>query len=99
MIPEKIKNMIPPLRATAFDKDPIVYAKLFHPLSKCQWYITEYDQMEDLCFGLVAAFENEIGYFSLQELREINVGGLPIEIDRFWKPTPLSIVKAAIKNR
>lgn len=96
MIPEKIKRKIPKIRETENQKDPIVHVKLFHPCSNWTWYITEYDNEEDLCFGLVDGFEIELGYFSLQELQEINIRSLSVEVDKFWSPTPLSEVKKRI---
>ncbi|GAG18213.1 unnamed protein product, partial [marine sediment metagenome] len=63
------------------------------------WYILEFDQ-EDLLFGLVDGFEKELGYISLNELRETTGPlGLPIERDLYWQPVPLSKVKADLGMR
>ena len=63
----------------------VVRAKLFHPVSQWTWYVIEYDG-QDNCWGLVVGHETEFGYFSLQELSQLNVG-LPIERDMYFKPT------------
>jgi hypothetical protein len=65
--------------------EKMVQAKLFHPVSQWTWYVIEYDGV-DICWGLVVGHENEFGYFSLQELSQLNVG-LPIERDMYFKPT------------
>ena len=65
--------------------EKMVRAKLFHPVSQWTWYVIEYDGV-DICWGLVVGHENEFGYFSLQELSQVNVG-LPIERDMYFKPT------------
>lgn len=44
-----------------------------------------------LFFGLVDGFEEELGYFSLDELQSVRgPGGLRIERDLHWAPRPLS---------
>lgn len=70
-------------------KDAIVYVHYFHPLSNWDWYGIEYDREERLFFGYVKGFENEFGYFSLDELESVSVRGLKIERDLYWTPKPL----------
>ncbi|MGB4768104.1 MAG: DUF2958 domain-containing protein [Candidatus Saccharimonas sp.] len=78
---------IPKLYATEHIETPdkIAYAKFFHPVSQWTWYVMEYDGA-DTCFGLVVGHETEFGYFSLEELSLVGYG-LPIERDRYFKPT------------
>ena len=83
LIPKSIK--IPKLGDTEHIEDPIVCIKLFHPCSNWSWYITEYSEEERLCFGLVVGHEAELGYFSLVELEELRVRGLPVERDLYWQ--------------
>jgi len=45
-------------------------------------------------FGYVCGFENELGYFQLEELESlVGPGGLKIERDIHFKPTYLSVIK------
>lgn len=66
----------------------VAQVKLFHPASTWTWYIMEYDG-QDTCFGLVIGQETEFGYFSLQELSQLQVFGLPIERDLYFRPTQI----------
>ena len=54
------------------NKEHIAHVKLFGG-SSWTWYITEYDPIEKLCFGLVDGFEKELGYFSLIELLHFSI--------------------------
>lgn len=90
-IPKSIK--VPPLYATENQQDPVAWVKFFTPDSSWTWYVVEYDG-KDICFGLVQGFYEELGYFSLQEMRKIRGPmGLPIERDLYFTPVPLSKVK------
>ena len=62
-------------------KDVKVIAKFFDPCGSWTWYATEYDSKEGLFFGLVRGFENELGYFSLEELQSVK-GPLGLGIER-----------------
>ena len=87
LLPKSVRKALPPLGDGI---DPIARVKFFYPDFSWTWYAVEFDG-DDLFFGLVDGFEKELGYFRLSELME-NRGklGLPIERDRFFKPTPLS---------
>ena len=70
--------------------DPIAYVKFFTPWTGWTWYALEFDG-KDQFFGLVQGLEEELGYFSLSELMKIRgPGGLRIERDLHFHPTPLS---------
>jgi len=72
-------------------QDAIVIVKFFTPWSNWTWYATEYDQENKRFFGLVSGFEKEWGYFSLDELKELNGPmGLKIERDLHFKQVPAS---------
>ena len=74
--------------------DAIVYAKLFTPDSDWTWYITEYDPIDHVCFGLVEGVYPELGYFSIDELEEVSGPlGLHVERDRYFEPQPLKSVR------
>ena len=75
--------------------DAIAYVKFFTPDSNFTWYATEFDG-EDTFFGYVdGGHYPELGYFTLSELQAARGPyGLPIERDRWFRPTKLSeIVK------
>ena len=66
------------------DLEANIIVKYFHPMSNWRWYATEYDPKDKMFFGLVSGFENEWGYFSLQELESIK-NPLQIERDLFFE--------------
>lgn len=48
----------------------------------------------DICYGYVQGLENELGYFSLNELRSIKGSlGLSVERDLLFEPTVLSKIR------
>jgi hypothetical protein len=90
LLPESIAQQIPPLYAQEESPDPIAHVKFFTTDSNWTWYVTEYDA-QDIFFGLVQGFEEELGYFSLHELSQgTDLMGLGIERDLHFQPTPLS---------
>jgi Protein of unknown function (DUF2958) len=93
LLTAKIRAQLPVLYAQEKCSDAIVYVKFFTPDSNWTWYATEFDG-EDLFFGLVQGFEEELGYFSLGELQEYRGAlGIGIERDLDFKPTPLSLIR------
>jgi len=59
-----------------------ITAKFFTPDSGWTWYMTKYDPVRRLAFGLVVGMETEWGYFSLDELESVTGPfGLPVERD------------------
>jgi len=73
--------------------DPIIVAKYFHPMSNWTWYASEFHPKDKTFFGCVHGFEKEWGYFSLEELEETEVNGLPMERDLWWIQKPYSLVR------
>jgi len=93
LTPQQLSEL-PDLYSTENVKDPICHFKLFTPDSNWSWYIMEVDKESLLCFGYVIGHESELGYFTLQELEEVQGSlGLPIELDIHYTPTLLSKVK------
>lgn len=91
LMTKEILGQIPALRAQEDVDDPIAYVKFFTPFSNWTWYGTEFDPEEGLFFGLVQGLEEELGYFTLEELQKMVDQPLPlVERDRYFKPTPLS---------
>lgn len=92
LLTKTISKKIPSLYAQDGKGDAaIAYLKLFLPWSSWTWYVTEMNPETKECFGLVHGIENELGYFNLNELETIQgPGGLKVERDRAFEPTPLS---------
>lgn len=90
LLTKEILGRLPKLGKTSKQSDPIVQVKFFTPDAQWTWYGTEYDG-KDIFFGFVIGLEDELGNFSLSELREVRGSlGLPVERDKFFKPCPLS---------
>lgn len=74
--------------------DPVAIVKFFNPAGAGRWFATEYNPETKTFFGYVSIFgdhNDEWGYFSLEELKNfIGFGGIGIERDLFFKPTPMS---------
>jgi len=83
---------LPALYSNEDIADPIVQVKLFFPMGQAAWYLTEFDG-EDLAFGFCIIHEAELGYVSMQELKDLNIGGLGVERDTSFTPKKLSEVK------
>ena len=75
--------------------EAVAVAHYFSCFNGWDWYMTEYDPVEKLAFGLVKGFEDELGYFSIAEFEELNrsKGFEVIERDQYWHPCKLSELK------
>ena len=63
-----------------------VVVKLFNPTGIGTWYLTEYDPVSDMAFGLCNVGVKEIGYAHMKELKEVKGRfGLGIERDKFFE--------------
>lgn len=73
LLTKEIEKKLPALYSNENKKpeDTKVIVKFFDPMGSFTWYATEYDG-EDTFFGYVRGFENELGYFSLSELKSTN---------------------------
>lgn len=91
LMTQEIAAELPPLGAQdGKGYDAVAHLKLFTPDSSWTWYPTEYDPEERLFFGLVCGLEQELGYFSLDELEAVRGPlGLPVERDLQFTPAPL----------
>lgn len=86
---------LPALYSQEDTTNPIVYAKFFTPDSNWTWLATEGQPEGDdfMCFGYVIGFEEEWGYFSLNEMQEARGPmGLGIERDIHFTARPFSEV-------
>ena len=73
--------------------DAVVSYKFFFPAGRYTWYITECSREGDAVtlFGVTVGLEpvGEYGYISLDELQGLNVHGLTVERDLYFKPAKL----------
>ena len=91
-------QLIPNLYETENQEEKICYVKLFLADSNWTWYIIEIDKQDNnTCFGFVDGLEQELGYFTIRELENLKgLFGLKVELDRNFKPTKLSKIRASI---
>ncbi|HQH28667.1 MAG TPA: DUF2958 domain-containing protein [Oligoflexia bacterium] len=90
LMTDELKQQMPALYSQEHEGDPLARVKFFTPWAGWTWYGIEFDG-EDLFFGFVDGLDAELGYFSLAELETIQgPGGLRIERDLYFQPTPLS---------
>src|SRR5436305_66331 len=75
LLTEELKRELPPLYSQEHEKDPLVYAKFFHPLASMTWYAIEGSPAGDdfIFFGWVYSDFPELGYFSLNEIQAVQV--------------------------
>jgi len=91
-----LRAQLPALYAQEKVQDKIVYVKYFTPWTNWTWYAIEGSIEGDdfLFFGYVMGQAEEWGYFSLNEMQAIRgPGGLTIERDLHFQPTPFSHLK------
>lgn len=95
LIPKEILTIVPDLYDTEEIKDPFCQVKLFTPDANWTWYIIELSKEDSsTCYGYVQGLENELGYFSLEEISDVRGAlNLPVERDLFFKPTKLSEIR------
>lgn len=69
---KEIENKIPPMDSVDSD-NPKIAVKFFDPFSAWTWYVIEGEKQKNdwLFFGYVKGFENELGYFGLNELQSV----------------------------
>ena len=95
LMTKAIQKSLPKLYSQENVKNPMVKVKFFCPWNQWTWYGIEYDG-KDIFFGYVIGFENELGYFSLEELKSVKQFGLGIERDLYFAPKRLSEIKEGI---
>lgn len=97
LIPKKLE--LPNIGETENQDNPKVHLKFFHPFSSWSWFLIEYSEEDELCFGLIDGHEVELGYFSMSELKDLRIKGLPVERDLHWEPIGLLELKEKLKQR
>jgi hypothetical protein len=82
-------------------QDKIIYAHFF--IGDSHWFLTEYDK-QGLAFGFCILNGNfemaEWGFFSMEELRTINIFGVfQVEYDVLWEPKSAKDVELIQRGR
>ncbi len=96
LINQELKDTFQQTGPQADCADPAIIAKFFNPCGSQTWYAISYDEQSNCCFGYVTGmFEDELGYFSIDELESFTVPplGLRIERDLYFKSCKLSEIK------
>ena len=72
LMTKEIEKKIPPMDSVNSD-NPKIVVMFFDPISSWTWYVIEGEKQENdwLFFGYVKGFENELGYFGLNELQSV----------------------------
>ena len=68
--------------------EKIIHMHFF--IAGCDWYIAEFDG-EDLFWGFANLNDElnaEWGYVSFNELKSLEIGGIEIDCDLYWKIVP-----------
>ena len=98
LLPKELAAKFPNIGSTEKipEADKVVIAKFFHPLSHQTWYAVEYNPKDREFFGYVDTgdYDSEWGYFSLDEMNSLNVKGLGMERDLYFKPQEIKNVLA-----
>ncbi|HQU82376.1 MAG TPA: DUF2958 domain-containing protein [Pyrinomonadaceae bacterium] len=87
LLPTDLRNQLPKLHDQEKTDDPLVYIKFFFPAGNWTWFVTEGEANGNdfLFYGYVIGLEKEWGYFTLKQLEEINIHGLTVERDLYFK--------------
>jgi hypothetical protein len=102
LITKEIEATLPPLYLQENVPDPVAVVKLFDPCGRCTFYVLEGRREPDgdlLLFGFCRSALlpdcDELGYASLRQLGSVRGSlGLGIERDLYFRPTPLSEIRA-----
>lgn len=71
LIDKDLEEVIPSLYSQENSKTKTFYAKFY--LNDLEWFVMEYSPLQKLCFGLVDGYEQEYGYFTIDELESLGV--------------------------
>jgi hypothetical protein len=94
LLTKTLIKSIPKPHSQEGNSDPVCHVKLFTPWGMWTWYVIEYNENIRMCLGLVKGFEEELGYFSLDELEEIRGPfGMKVERDLYFTPRKLSEIR------
>lgn len=71
LMTEEIAKTVPRLYEQDGAEDPTVYAHYFSCVNGWDWWLLEFDGTDE-AFGLVEGYDDELGYFSIKEMAELN---------------------------
>ena len=93
LLPIELRQQLPKLHGQAGNDDHFVYLKYFFPAGNWTWFVTEGAPCGDdfLFYGFVIGLDQEWGYFTLKQLEEINVHGLTVERDLYFRQESFSL--------
>ena len=78
---------LPPIGSTGGRTyDATAYVRWFHPTMQWEAFILEYDPKTRQAYALIRGTHDEIDYLRLDDMEQINWGGLPIERDADFTP-------------
>lgn len=69
LIDKDLEEILPKLYEQENLQRKTLYARFF--LNDWEWYVMEYSPLQKLCFGLVDGYEEEYGYFTINELESL----------------------------
>lgn len=94
LMTREIAEGLPRLYEQDGAEDPIVYVHYFSCVSGWDWWLLQFDGTDE-AFGLVEGYDDELGYFSLKEMVELNrsMRFAVVERDEHFSPKPLSAVR------
>ena len=97
LLPQSIRKQLPELYAQdGKGMKAIAYVKYFTPAGSWTWYGTEFDTASETFFGYVKGLENELGYFTLKQIKDArDKMGTPVERDTSFEPTTLECLGAS----
>jgi hypothetical protein len=66
----------------------MIYAKFFFPVGKWTWFVMEGEKKSNdfLFFGYIIDLRERFGYFTLNDLKKVQIAGLSIERDLYFQP-------------
>ena len=93
LMTREIAEELPRLYEQDGSEDPTVYVHYFSCVNGWDWWLLEFDGTDE-AFGLVEGYDDELGYFSIKEMEELNrqMGFAVVERDEHFEPKPLSAV-------
>ena len=98
LLTAELRAQLPALYEQEKNDTQTVFCKFFCAWSDWTWFATEGGPRGDdfIFFGYVIGFDEEWGYFSLSELKQIRGAlGLPVERDLYFQPRQFSQIKEA----
>lgn len=94
LMTREIAEELPRLYEQDCAEVPTVYVRYFSCVNRWDWWLLEFDGTDE-AFGLVEGYDDELGYFSIKEMEELNrqMGFAAVERDEHIEPKPLSAVR------